>query len=1017
ALALHYQDAAPFRVREDELLALLSELGTGKAYRDFISRGPSAAAKPFDLPLSETDVNQQLQAGVGLANALLPIHHWLDTQRLRFTHQLGDSVIPRDKQLSESELAKRLAPLTQADAGADHLITLQRQVLIARHSRGETRDRALVDMTDSLQALGETFLAERMLKLLIVKGNPQQQQLALEKLETFFAVNHDNSALLNLHAAAFVLAPTRLALARLVNTLAATGDFHKAILLGLLLEDKTAVRDNLLTASINLRYWRVFDRLSASLPAESLPLWLGRRHEAVGNFTLAEKHYRNAADNGQAALERLNEGLAIVEQLASDDESQRHSAVEAWSSWQASTDGIWQTSHEIITGHGGVRLIDNPSQGLLSRYFIAEDKHPMQLEFIGPVKLRLLARPLHPAASDAPRDAWLLTSNGDNTQVWMDRFLISNNRPSQSLQLTQSDQQVGRLETRELSFGPGMHRLEIRGLNTPMLVSTEILRPALPSAVLPWLTPARANAAVKGAGLSWPGQPPLPDTSPLAQMHALLWRLQRDGISQQLLAEADRLAQSHPQLKPLALRFNQQAEWQEVTDIESGSGFYQVELTSWQPQSRAMQVRAALLAPVKATERVLSPGNKLGLELYASQDEILPLRLRAASLPFLPRQNVIVRYQLNGGRWHQHKLSEAHTHTINIELDRGYHHLLLEVAEAFPNHLVFVDIDHELLNRPQERSYHIATHELPLIAHVEGPAWVRIEQRNANTSQFRYREIKPGWQALRLTPSAGQDQALFRVHRHEPVKTMLAKPMQTALPASAPSLPRIAASPPLTINDSTADVAQPLGGEEDGTWTFGLSQVKRQFADDEETAGNDDDFLELSGSYRERSEAEPQWWRGTLLYRFRDHGDTIGFKGNLWQQLEAWPVNLNLNLFGYLQDLDSGNEWSLYASSAITQRRDLGLRTYHLPRLEMFARQLSTHGNDVSSFIDSDVYSDYKNDHRHGVRLSDTLVHRPWQDTEWRARLAVTSNESLLSADNLSLALEWRQRLGLAQVN
>jgi len=500
-------------------------------------------------------------------------------------------------------------------------------------------------------------------------------------------------------------------------------------------------------------------------------------------------------------------------------------------------------------------------------------------------------------------------------------------------------------------------------------------------------------------------------------MHALLWRLQQNGISQQLLVEADRLVQLHPQLKSLALRFKQQADWQEVTDIEGGLGFYQVELKSWQPQSPALQVRAALLQPAKATERVLSSGKNLGLELYASQDETLPLHLRAASLPFLPRENVIVRYQLDGGQWQYHSLNGEQTHSIDIDLEKGYHQLLIEVTQAFPNHLDFVDIDHELLQRPQERSYQIASHEMPLMAYIEGPAWVRIEQRNENTSQYRYREIKPGWQAIQLTPSAGQNQALFRLHRHEVVKTVAVKPLRTALPAPAPPLPRLSAAQAATVDDMNAYAEQPLGGEEDGTWTFGIAQVERQFADDEETGGNEDDFLELSVSYRERSEAEPQWRRATLLYRAREQGDTLGFKGNLWQQLDTWPVNLNLNLFSYLQDLDNGNEWSLYTSGAVSQRRDLGLRTYHLPRLELFARHLSTHRNDISAFIDSDVFSDYKNDHRHGIRLSDTLVHRPWQDTEWRARLGIASNESLLSVDNVALALEWRQRLGLAQVN
>ncbi|MDX1268948.1 MAG: hypothetical protein R3311_16385, partial [Oceanisphaera sp.] len=165
AVALHYQDAAPFRLREDELLALLQDAGNERAYQDFISRLESAAVKPLERPLSQAEVNQQLQAAASLANALLPIHQWLDTQQQRFMHQLGDTVIPPGKRLSEIELAHRLAALGEDEAGLNPVTALQRQVLIARHSHGDKRDRALADMAVSLQALGETYLAEHLLKV------------------------------------------------------------------------------------------------------------------------------------------------------------------------------------------------------------------------------------------------------------------------------------------------------------------------------------------------------------------------------------------------------------------------------------------------------------------------------------------------------------------------------------------------------------------------------------------------------------------------------------------------------------------------------------------------------------------------------------------------------------------------------------------------------------------------------------------------------------------------------------
>ena len=1067
AVALHFQDVAQFRPREEELISLLGNLGTASAWQHFLNVLRNNGDEPVQAYLDEQQLNQRLQAVHSLGNALLPTKRWLDLQLKSFSQSLGDDILPTENLLSKTEYEKRLEAIDSANTSADQLLDLKRQVLIARHNQGSVRDQALISIADILKTQGEDFLSERLLRALIVNGNKRQKRLAVNRLADLYAENNDPTALLRLYAVNLLLEPGPVALSSLVNALTDNGKFEKAMLLGMLLEDKTPVRESLLLSSLNLGYWRVFDKLLSELTSEHIPLWQARKHQAKGDFELARQSYLKAGATGEQALKKLNKGLAIRRQLAAADDAQRQTAVKDWSSWQMVDSGTWQTNHEIISAHAGSRIIDNPALGLLSRYYLANEDNPLELSFVGPLKLRILARPLHPADANAGADAWLVTKNTGPGKTWVDRYFIGNNNPTPNLRLVNTSQRPGQLERHELDFGPGLHRIQVHGQAIPMLISTETFKPMLPSTVLPELTPETAAAAIRGAWVAnqfevneidamliskdgdvssvlspandsvtnaasdnkangfevnWQGQAPLADPSTEALMHKLIWRLEQNGISQQLLAESDRLLQLYPQLKPLAMRFNRLATWQQVSDIEGGGGFYLAELENWQAQSPGMEIRSTLLPAVKPSERVLLPGKKLGLELYASQAETLPLKLRVASPLFLKQEKVDLRYLLDDGKWQYLTLSVDQPIAMNIQLDKGYHYLQIEILQAYPNHLVYIDIDHELFQKPRDRKYHIATQQQPLLTHVEGPALLRIEQRNNNTTRFSYQQVQPGWQSIQLRPSAGETQALFRVFRHEIATDTIIKPPQPApLPAAAP-LPRLQTTPG-SISDDLLPLSESLtaeslpSGQEDGTWTLGVSQTRRQFAEDEELTGNEDDFLELSATYREHLAEESQWLRGTALYRLRDEGDTLGLTGNLWQQLDDWPLTLSLKLSSYMQDLDTGNEWSLTASGAISQLRKLDLKTYHVPRIEWFIRHLSYDNAGDAQSVDTDVYSAYKNDHRHGIRLSDTLVHKPWQDTEWRVRLGLNTNESLLSADNITLGLEWRQLLGQARIN
>jgi len=135
---------------------------------------------------------------------------------------------------------------------------------------------------------------------------------------------------------------------------------------------------------------------------------------------------------------------------------------------------------------------------------------------------------------------------------------------------------------------------------------------------------------------------------------------------------------------------------------------------------------------------------------------------------------------------------------------------------------------------------------------------------------------------------------------------------------------------------------------------------------------------------------------------------------------------LHLEGSGYLQQPGGGivpgkedTEWSVALRGTVSQLREIGPKTAHLPSLSLFGRGLSLKQNNQSDRIDQDVFTQYKAEHRAGLVLSDTLTYRPWLDTEWWGRVSLVSNEEIVleKPDHLLLGAGWKQLIGDVQLD
>ncbi len=135
---------------------------------------------------------------------------------------------------------------------------------------------------------------------------------------------------------------------------------------------------------------------------------------------------------------------------------------------------------------------------------------------------------------------------------------------------------------------------------------------------------------------------------------------------------------------------------------------------------------------------------------------------------------------------------------------------------------------------------------------------------------------------------------------------------------------------------------------------------------------------------------------------------------------EGYDFTAQLSGAVYMQKLwNSGIEWHGLLKGSLFQYRKLSDKTYHVPSFSAYGRLLSLNNapRKYATRLDNDVYSNYKADHRFGIRIAEKISHRHWLDTLWTGRLSLTSNENFLKPDYLSFKPVWKKMLGDGQLD
>jgi hypothetical protein len=629
-------------------------------------------------------------------------------------------IAPSDRPAAAPERVDELIRAADAAAGREDWPTaIELWSKLDRESAGASWGRAQLGRAEALLALGEDFLAERLLKgLFLAAPTPDLRRQAYTRLRTLYHEAEAPELLVGLHAGELARAFSTDGLRNLAAALMAEG------------------RDDLAA------------RLAALLPPGepgSLAPALYRAgwiHELLERTALANPASRQ---DWLHLLEMRETGARPAAWQAAAGRSPLHSDAR-----------LWRDAEEAITTSGGAVDFRAVAHGAHGRLYGAEPDAPLRLSLSGPARLRVSARPLHEAGSDGPLDGWFEIVAGDFRLP----VPVTSNHPASGVELIGSGGHAGIAVVETVFLPEGLHDVTIRPEAMTLLIGVEIEEPAI---------------RLPGGNMRL-ARHPGHEAPPAHHLARLLRRYEAGGEERAaLLAEAARLAEEDhrdPAISALWRRFARQSGWERVASVDRSAGMRTVGLPRPVPESPDLRARLALLAPLSPGERLIQSAGATLLSVVNVEPTTITARFRLEALPTLPSRPIRLRYRIGDGEPSELLLTgEVPEREVILSLPQGQEVVRFDLVERHANQFVRLalrEADGTLIGEETERTFEVATAEEPVVLSLQGPAWLRIDSLREAETVVETRYINAGFQTVEIHPVPGEDERLVRLFRLVP---------------------------------------------------------------------------------------------------------------------------------------------------------------------------------------------------------------------------------------------------------
>jgi hypothetical protein len=444
-------------------------------------------------------------------------------------------------------------------------------------------------------------------------------------------------------------------------------------------------------------------------------------------------------------------------------------------------------------------------------------------------------------------------------------------------------------------------------------------------------------------------------------------------------------------------------------------------------------VRRALLPTDETNGFVLSGTRALTVALVLQQPRELELQAELVRVGFSPLIPLTVSIQLDAEAVRRFTLGASDRRAdTGYQLPAGEHQLKMWIEDPVVNQWVRMrlaggsqEAEGDFWSRAfqeagtERRFFYGATAAQPVRFTCNGPALLRLDEYREGRFNSRLQYVPKGEQSVELPPTPGTDESWFQVF----VRQTQTNKIKTRL-AVALRQPEVVPSPSLKLPDQPVSSSvqltdyYPPRGQEEGTWSLGVSWMHRrpfEVSTPQDTVENE--FAEAGVAYRKQAANERTWFKTEGLARLHRTGDlTLG----AGQRVEGYPQERPFDwawtgeaFVGTMGSPHADIQWSLYTELEIGKRIQLTRRLNSYSSAVLFGHYLSLDADEVTpyDYVDQDLYTSYRDQHRWGGVVDTELEYRPWLDTLLQGSVSLISNEDF-TPDNLYARVSWDQLIG-----
>lgn len=789
---------------------------------------------------------------------------------------------------------------------------------------------------------------------------------------------------------------------RLATLLRTAGEWHAW--LAARLDDARSTQENHERATRELR--AAFRRDGDWTALESL----AAARLAAGDATALNLAGEALVQQGESALVTALCPVQASAGVQADTPLLAHACREAAAGRPASP---WRPLVAVDGDAAALRSLENTATGQRTTRYLATSDQPLQLRLDGAQRLRLEVRRLAGEQGDVLPPGWLAVELDGVTRG----VPLAASVPSADWHLVAGDAAVGQAQRYTVSMPAGAHVLRVHG-GDPVLVSVSAADPAWASVLSRTDTGTHADngtfleeISLGDTDISMPPDAHLPADTSHRGLLRLAWWAEHAGGTDQRAWQARLLAALHAQpVSAWHARLRARGEWRRTWQRESrivdSAGLRYVEGIA--PASPSLRLRRALLG-LPADDAFaqhgawLTPDNAPGVLVDGRAWQQLRVVARQAAAPAASgvAPTAIVA-SIDDQPVAQLALAPGSPQETTFTVPAGMHRVVLRLVDGTVDPATEVMVEgisgnrREMLSLQADRAFLVSRADAPVRIAVDSAEWLRIDEITQGGLQTTY-HLQPDAGTVTLAPGPGGERVL-RVYALRQDATV----RPAAMPATPQPRPSLARSRALTILGALDTPASwQLDPAVAATLPATLHDDTVYFVTERRTdvdAGTRDAGVthSLGFQHRQRLAAPRTWWRSDTFLRAPDGPEhSVGTVQTLEWRPEDRAWYAQFEGLGYVE-LAAGDT-DEYAGVLVARWRlehDISRATSHRFGAELFVRGMTADPVRGATIKDQDVWSSWKNDHRHGLRLRDRWRWQPVADALLQLEYGLDGNEA-----------------------